>query len=277
MSRRSLFRRDDDESSQWVSVADLMAGLMIIFLFIAVAFMLKKQTSKPPIPPPPKPPVGGPIEPPLVTKIRKIAVAYRDTEQALYQELSTTFADLVDQGRVHIDRQTLTVSFRPTGRADDFFFVQGSAKVPPAFTATLKDFVPKYVSLLYGERFRNKIVEVRVEGHTSSEYRSWSGYRAYMPNLKLSHARTRSIVSEVMRALSNEPGHQEMKAWLMRRISADGLSSSRPIALPGCATSATVSCEDKMKSRRVVFRARTESERKLRRILEELNERGGER
>ena len=36
MKLKSIFQQQDDQEDQWISIADMMAGLMIVFLFIAI-------------------------------------------------------------------------------------------------------------------------------------------------------------------------------------------------------------------------------------------------
>lgn len=49
MSLSSVFGRETgaaDESGHWMSVSDLMSGLMIVFLFIAVVFMRHVESTR---------------------------------------------------------------------------------------------------------------------------------------------------------------------------------------------------------------------------------------
>ena len=62
---------DFDEENHWISVADLMAGLMMVFLFIAVALMRSAFLER--------------------DKIKDIAVAYQDNQVAIYNALMDEF------------------------------------------------------------------------------------------------------------------------------------------------------------------------------------------
>ena len=156
-----------------------------------------------------------------------------------------------------------------------FFFGQGEWKAPQVLKDELTSFVPRYVDILFSEQFRDEIVEVRIEGHTSSEYAGHRGPQAYMPNLKLSQRRTRHVVGLLMSVLRETGRSEEQREWLRSKLSADGLSSARLVPLPGCVTSTATSCEDERRSRRVSFRARTASERKIVKILRTLGESTG--
>ena len=58
-------------SEHWVSLSDLMAGLMMVFLFISVAYMRYVQIER--------------------NKIKEVAVAYQNTQVALYNALDAEF------------------------------------------------------------------------------------------------------------------------------------------------------------------------------------------
>ena len=45
MKLKTIFHQQDDQDDQWISIADMMAGLMIVFLFIAIV-NLKDQLDK---------------------------------------------------------------------------------------------------------------------------------------------------------------------------------------------------------------------------------------
>ena len=58
MSKGKLFFKSQDNSPEnWISIADLMAGLMMVFMLIAIGHVLIGDP-----PPPPPPPNPCPIE-----------------------------------------------------------------------------------------------------------------------------------------------------------------------------------------------------------------------
>jgi outer membrane protein OmpA-like peptidoglycan-associated protein len=114
----------------------------------------------------------------------------------------------------------------------------------PAFKDILNDFFPRYVRILRSPKYRDAITEIRIEGHTSSD---WIGGAspddAYLHNMELSQARTRSSLLYVL-MLSQVRGDVD---WLRRLVTANGLSSSRPIL-------DAFGNEDAARSRRVEFK-----------------------
>lgn len=227
-----LFKENGESESQWVSISDLMSVLMMIFLFIAISYMLNVIKEK--------------------DKIKEIAVTYNKLQTELYDDLMSEFKSDLDNWNAEIDKQTLSVKFE----APDVLFAPGSSTLQPKFKVILEDFFPRYVSILTGKKYKADIEEIRIEGHTSSE---WSfevpEEEAYFNNMELSQDRTRKVLEFVLR---NEilDGN---KNWIRERLTANGLSSSKLVATNGI--------EDKIKSRRVEFRVRTNAENRIVKIL----------
>ncbi len=218
----------------WIPLSDLMTGLMVMFLLIAVCYMVRVEAD--------------------ADKIKTVAVAYTDTRDALYQALRAEFSADLPRWHAQLLRDDLTIRFSEP----DILFAEGSSELKPAFRQILNDFFPRYVRILSSPKFRSAISEIRIEGHTSSD---WIGARspddAYLHNMELSQARTRSTLLYVL-ALPRVRGDVD---WLRRLVTANGLSSSRPILDAS-------GHEDAARSRRVEFRIRTDAETRIAKILE---------
>lgn len=231
---RSLFptTRVEDES-QWVSVSDLMSGLMLIFLCIAVFFMRKQ------------------VE--VAKEYQKVRgnLAVRMEQELDAQELERWGAEF--------DREGLIVRFLD----QETLFEQGTARLSEHFKTTLEDFFPQFVGILQKDEFRESIREVRIEGHTSSEWRGRGGREgdprhAYLQNMKLSQRRAYQVLefTHEIKQVENEWG-----SWLNSRIRANGLSSSKLIYGPD-------GSEDRTASRRVEFRVVTDAEDRMQSLVE---------
>jgi outer membrane protein OmpA-like peptidoglycan-associated protein len=227
-----LFKENGESESQWISISDLMSVLMMIFLFIAISYMLTVIKEK--------------------DKIKEIAVTYNKLQTELYDDLMTEFKNDLDNWNAEIDKQTLSVKFE----APEVLFASGSSTLQPKFKEILDDFFPRYVNILTNEKYESDIEEIRIEGHTSSE---WSievpAEQAYFYNMELSQDRTRKVLEFVLR---NEKLDGD-KNWIRDRLTANGLASSKLISSNGI--------EDKEKSRRVEFRVRTNAEKRIVKIL----------
>lgn len=222
-----------DGDSEWVSISDLMSGLMIIFLFFSVSYMYDVQQNQ--------------------QRIRQVAVAYRDLQTALYEDLLAEFQDDLPRWRATLDRETLAIRF---GEPEVLFQV-GSANVSERFQAILRDFFPRYMRIIASDAYRDNVEEIRIEGHTSSEWLRQVGRdETYFLNMKLSQDRTRSVLRYCLDLLEDE-------TWAREHITANGLSSSRPILTVDHA-------EDRARSRRVEFRTRTNAEKKVVEIIQEM-------
>ncbi len=222
--------------SEWVPISDLMSGLMIIFMFFAVSYMYDVQQNQ--------------------QRIHRIAVAYRDLQTALYEDLLREFKDDLPRWRATLDRETLSIRF---GEPEVLFSV-GSANVSPRFQDILSDFFPRYIRIIASEAYRDNVEEIRIEGHTSSEWlQNVQADEAYFFNMELSQNRTRSVLHYCLGLLD----HEAIRDWTRVRITANGLSSSRPIlTIDGQ--------EDMTNSRRVEFRTRTNAEKKVVEIIREM-------
>lgn len=231
----SLFttKHDEHEESHWLSVADLMAGLMMVFLFIAISLMLNAFTER--------------------DKIKKIAVAYQQNQVAIFDALKVEFDKDLEKWNADIDEDTLTFTFK----APEILFQTGESALSEQYKALLNDFFPRYMNVL--KPYKSSINEVRIEGHTSS---TWSKdcieQCAYFNNMKLSQERTRAVLEYAYRLESSKPYME----WIKKHLAAVGLSSSKLILDKN-------NLENKEKSRRVSFRVITNSDIQIKRILKE--------
>jgi outer membrane protein OmpA-like peptidoglycan-associated protein len=210
-----------------------MTGLMVMFLLIAVLYMMRVEAE--------------------ASRIKEVAIAYSEIKDALYSDLNAEFKDDLPRWKAQINREDLSIRFTEP----DVLFALGSSELKPTFKAILDDFFPRYVQILTSDKYRNAISEVRIEGHTSSR---WSAVvtpeDAYFLNMALSQARTRSTLRYVM---SIQPTANQN--WLRQYVTANGLSSSRLVT-------DTDGQEDADRSQRVEFRVRTDAETRIAKILE---------
>ena len=87
------------------------------------------------------------------------------------------------------------------------------------------NFFPRYIRILSIPKYKENIEEIRIEGHTSSEWlNEIDSDRSYFKNMELSQDRTRSVLEYVLILVE---GRQ--KEWCRTRITANGLSSSKLI------------------------------------------------
>ena len=224
-----------DENPFSLSLGDLMAGLLLIFVLLLSSVMLNLMARE--------------------KRQLEIAENYRNLQDALYHDLDREFAKDLQNWGAELNRESLSVRFKEP----NVLFDQGNAEVKPAFKEILDDFFPRYIEILKRPVYVDDIAEIRIEGHTSSE---WSDEivreDAYFLNMKLSQDRTRSVLQYVLQL----PSIGTDRDWVQRNLTANGLSSSRLITHED-------ESENPEESRRVEFRVRTNSEKQLSDILGE--------
>lgn len=208
--------RDENVFSH--STGDLMAGLLFIFILLLIGALLQVQEK--------------------AEEDSRIVKQYEQTKIQLYNDLQEEFKEDLKVWRATID-STLCIRFQePT-----MLFDNDSHVLKPLFKNILNDFFPRYIKVLNRPKYKENIVEIRIEGHTDSN-------GGYFHNMELSQNRTRSVLEYCFGLMTREE-----IIWAKRLITANGLSSSQPIIMNGV--------EDKSLSRRVEFRVRTNAEKHL--------------
>ena len=222
-----LMKKKIQAENHWMSISDMMSALMIIFLFIAISFMIKVNEQK--------------------KDMDKIIRESKQVKIEIYEALNKEFRDDFSQWGAELDQKTLSVRFKEP----DVLFKPNSSSIEEKFIVILDDFFPRYLKVLNNPKFRDSIQEVRIEGHTSSEWRGDLGTDfAYLENMRLSQERARSVLTYVFGLKL-----PEQRDWLIKHLTANGLSFSQRIENDGK--------ENFEKSRRVEFRIRTNADEKM--------------
>lgn len=256
---------DNAKESQWISLSDLMAALMMVFLFIAIAMMrssvIERDEAKA-----------------QSDMVKQITESYQNSQFAIYKALNDEFKKDLKKWRAEISENDLTITFK----SPELLFANNKIELKPKFKSMLSDFFPRYLRLLTQgstfsadgamKYFRDSINEVRIEGHTDSTGNG-SEKDAYIYNMYLSQGRTRSVLSFVYEL----PNVQSEIPWMKKHLAAVGFSSSRLVYKePACNNEpilTTEKCsEDREKSRRVTFRIITNSDAEMQKIISNFND-----
>ena len=195
--RRKTQNNDLNENPFAMSIGDLMAGLLFIFILLLTATMLKVQKQS--------------------DEEARITTEYNQIKTQLYIDLEAEFKDSLKVWNAVIDSTELSVRFQEPSTLFDY----NKSDLKPKFTAILNDFFPRYIALINQPKYKKNIEEIRIEGHTDT-----SG--EYFSNMELSQDRTRSVLQFCLNLLPKS----QMK-WAMQRITANGLSSSHIITING--------------------------------------------
>lgn len=222
-----------DDGEHWLTISDLMAGLMMVFLFIAIAYMRHTTLER--------------------DKIKDVAVAYQENQVAIFEALNSEFADDLKIWQASIDKESLAFQFN----SPDVLFRTGESTLKSEFQAILSNFIPRYLKVL--AQYRSSISEIRIEGHTSSEWgEEKNSDSSYFKNMALSQDRTRTVLDFAYFLPQLTP---KQKAWIKSSFAAVGLASSH-LKFNEDGT------ENAEKSRRVSFRAITNADIQIRKIID---------
>lgn len=188
----------------FVSLSDVMTGLMIIFLFIAVSYMVEVKKKD--------------------AQIDEVLVAYAQTKEDLYQEIQKELGRNFKNWQVEFDKD-LSVKFTNP----DILFASGSAEINPYFSQILNDFLPRYFQILSQEKYKGKIAEIRIEGHTDDTPTYHYGKDAYIGNVVLSQMRSASVLDFFRNTNYFKNLAENKKKELEFLLTANGLSYGRAL------------------------------------------------
>lgn len=213
------------KSNVWMSVSDLMTGLMVIFLFIAVAYMIQ------------------------VKENQNVLTDYVETKTKLHDKLVSEFKDDSKKWEMSIGKDLSMKFNNPT-----VLFAQGSATLTPGFKEILNQFIPKYLDILLKDSLRSHIQEIRIEGHTDNVPYPQYHPQPFIANAILSQQRALAVLMYITPFFEKYPVDERrlLEYW----FTANGLSYGKALNKEG--DYALVSPKDKVidkeKSRRVEFR-----------------------
>ena len=218
----------------WLSVSDLMTGLMVIFLFVAIAYISRVQ------------------------KNQSVLTDYVETKNEMHDKLVKEFAGDTLKWQMAIGKD-LTMKFKePT-----VLFASGSYQLTPRFKEILDEFLPRYFNILLNDSLSNKIQEIRIEGHTDNVPLPSYDADPYIANAMLSQQRALSVV----RYFRSMPAYQqytpEQKHQLEFWLTANGLSYGKSLDSDGEYTLKSGKPINKDLSRRVEFRIVTSGDEVL--------------
>lgn len=233
------------KDSFWIPYADLMTVLMVIFLFISLAYMGLVQFQK--------------------KEQDKIFEEYKLTKENLLKELQQTFEQDKKRWNLELD-DDLSIKFTNP----QVLFDEGKSDVTPTFQNILKEFLPKYLSVVMQDKYKDKIAEIRIEGHTNTKPINKTN-DPYIDNMELSQNRARNVLGFLRQQNCFIQLETTKKERLQYWLTANGLSYGRTIDANSNLTFNSNTEIDPNKSRRVEFRIVTTSEILVEKVIEQLN------
>jgi len=205
----------------------MMSGLMLVFLFIAIGFMIEVQSQK--------------------DEMKNVAESYRDSKANLNENLYEEFEQDLKKWDAEITKDNTIVFNSP-----NVLFGVNESEINHDFKTVLKEFFPRYLSIITSSQYKSEIKEIRVEGHTSKEWANEiSKKKIYLNNMKLSQSRSYEVLSFCYALDANIV--KENRVWLENNFRASGMAFSK--------------LKEKSNSRRVEFTIVMKSEDKVYQIL----------
>lgn len=226
------------QTSNWISLSDMMTGLMLIFMLIAILTISQVVAEQ---------------------EQRQELLDEFDVSQAeIYQELENTFGRKSDEWGIEITRD-LVIKFNNP----DLLFDTDAATLKPEYKAILDEFTPLYLSIVNKPQYADKIKEIRIEGHTA-DYTDT--HPTYMSTVELSQARANSVLAYMRDTGAFTGLTPESKDKLTFWLSANGLGNGRALDSNGEYVYESANGASP-KSRRVEFRIVTNSDELVQQII----------
>ena len=255
----------------WMSFSDLMSCLMIIFMFISISYIrqaIKIERAK-----------TAELNSKNIElenkkrelerinlKRKKILTDYQDTKSLIYNELRSAFEDKFEQWDMEIGKDLIIRFSNP-----QVLFERGKATITPSFHKILQDFIPKYLAILLQDKYKSRIKEIRIEGHTDLTPIGSNDKDPYLSNMKLSHDRSLNVLKSIRELPYYQNLKNEQKELLQYWFTANGLSYSHAIDDNKKDIFLTKKTINSNFSRRVEFRVITTSEELIENMLEAIN------
>lgn len=218
----------------WLSVSDLMTGLMVIFLFIAIAYISRVQQNQ------------------------SVLTDYVETKNQLHDKLVKEFEGDTLKWQMAIGKD-LSMKFKePT-----VLFASGSYELTPRFKEILDEFLPRYFNILLNDSLKNNIQEIRIEGHTDNVPIPRYDEDPYIANVILSQQRALSVLRYLRKMPSYQQYSEEQRSLLEFWFTANGLSYGKAVDNAGNYINKSHNEIDKDMSRRVEFRIITSGDEVL--------------
>lgn len=218
----------------WMSVSDLMTGLMIIFLFIAISYISRVKMNQ------------------------NVLSNYVETKQKLHEKLVNEFKGDTAVWQMSIGKDLSMKFNNPT-----VLFASSSYELTPQFKLILDKFLPKYLDILLKDSLRKNIQEIRIEGHTDDIKYDQYDKDPYIANAILSQQRALSVLRYLRQMPSFQRYSHEEKRLLEYWFTANGLSYGKSLDANGTYTIKSGNPIDATRSRRVEFRIITTGEEVL--------------
>ena len=226
----------------WMAVSDLMTGLMVVFLFVSIAYLYQIQQQD--------------------EKKKHDFSEYVDTKTKLQEKFKEKFEDKKDELTILSENNDVTLRFSKA----ETLFPRNESRLTPHFEKILDEVIPDYMDVLLESDLSKHIREIRIEGHTDDSPFGPTDADPYLSNLKLSQDRSREVVKYIRKVCMGHymyMDYEKIEAWL----TAVGYSYTFALDKNGEYISKSKERIDSDKSRRVEIRIITDDYKVLEEII----------
>lgn len=241
-------KRKAQDEKHWISFSDMMTGLMVIFLFISISYMVEANEKE--------------------DQIEQILEFYENTRDSIRHDLIVLLGEHEGDWDEFVEFDSINLSIKFIG--NDIQFRPDSDRIRSSFRRILDDFIPKYIEVISQEKYKDKIAEVRIEGHANRITGSTSSSSEYMRGVKWSQSRAKQVLNYFVgnRAFRHlDPAtKRRLQFWLV----ANGYGYGRTLDDQGAYTQLSKDEVCEACSRRVEFRIVTVSEQIIADIISKL-------
>lgn len=185
---------------QWIYIADMMAGLMIVFLFISIV---------------------------LIEDINQRYGRFYSVRTEICDELRNSLETNEKKWGMSVCKDgELLIRFDKSLK-----FEEGKSELTTQFKEILDEFLPKFMGVIY--KYEESISELRIEGHTNSRGKeNENRLESYLSNTVLSQNRSYNVLRYVLNKIEdNESDFHVGQSY--SNLTAHGLSSSKILTKNG--------------------------------------------
>lgn len=128
--------------------------------------------------------------------------SYSDMKDKIYDDLSAEFSQDMGRWNATLDKNDLSIKFFMDDSAPRVMFKPGSGHQTEYYDELISDFCPRYYKVLRPVVESSLVTEIKVEGHTSSEWRAGaSESESYYSNLSLSQDRAKNVMVTCLKSI----------------------------------------------------------------------------
>jgi outer membrane protein OmpA-like peptidoglycan-associated protein len=237
-----MFNKRPDDSN-WLSIADMMTALMVIFMFIAINFIIQ-------------------------------IIEHTFIQEEIYKKFESDFSEEIDNGEIELSPDGAIRFNIDKGKK---LFEIGHPELTSTFKNLLIDFLPKYWAILNSDStYLDYIKEIRIEGHADSipyykkSDREKTPEVSYLNNLELSQNRAKSVLQYLREQPIYQNAETNEKARMDFLFTSIGFSYARSLNEEGNYVYLDSNqVTNNQMSRRVEFRIVTSNKKLAEKLLKE--------